>query len=404
MDESKRTTVSRWIRRMTHEVSGASDAQLLDRFAVNRDEAAFELLLWRHAWLVFGVCPRVLHNWHDAEDAFQATFLALARRAGRIAKQEAVPAWLHKVAYRVALTAQARRDANEKRRRVDRQIPASPGVEAALEAQELRSILDQEIGRLPERFRAAVVLCYLEGKSVDEAALLLDCPRGTVASRLARARAYLRSRLAGRGLVLTAALAISSRAGAVPGPLSLIPTLTAAALCYTASGAVAEIGVPPRVTSLTEEVLRAMFLHKLKTGIGLVAAAISILLAGGGLAVGLHAMGAQQAQTPSPGEGSKKPAENGKGHGEDEPIGQAPRPVIVGPPVRREALRAVEVRPAVSGVVDKVCFKAGAEIKKGEVLFELDPRAAQLALGKAQAEMMAAEGRKRLSAVEIQRV
>src|SRR4029077_2801831 len=139
----------------------------------NRDEAAFELLLWRHARLVFGVCLRLLHDSHDAEDAFQATFLALARHAGRIAKGEAVAGWLHKVAYRVALTARgqrARRDAREKLAGAAEYLPTSAEPEAPLENQELRRVLDQEIGRLPERFRVAVVLCYLEGKSVDEAA------------------------------------------------------------------------------------------------------------------------------------------------------------------------------------------------------------------------------------------
>jgi RNA polymerase sigma factor (sigma-70 family) len=201
MVESERASILSRIRHMTAEVGGASDAQLLDRFAANRDEAAFELLLWRHARLVFGVCRRVLHDLHDAEDAFQATFLALARHAGRITMREAVAGWLHKVAYRVALTARsqrARRGAREKLIGASEHISTFPDVEASSENQKLRCVLDQEIGRLPERFRAAVVLCYLEGKSVDEAAVLLGCPRGTVASRLSRARQRLRVRLAAR--------------------------------------------------------------------------------------------------------------------------------------------------------------------------------------------------------------
>jgi HlyD family secretion protein len=191
MAESERASILSWIRRMTPEVGGASDAQLLARFAANRDEAAFELLLWRHAQLVFGVCLRVLHDLHDADDAFQATFLALARHAGRIARCEAVAGWLHKVAYRVAVTARrqrGRRDAREKLGAAVEHLSVPPSAEALPENQELRRVLDQEIGRLPERFRAAVVLCYLEGKSVDPAAMLLGCPRGTVASRLARVR------------------------------------------------------------------------------------------------------------------------------------------------------------------------------------------------------------------------
>jgi HlyD family secretion protein len=191
MAESERASILSWIRRMTAEASGASDAQLLDRFAANRDEAAFELLLRRHAQVVFGVCLRVLHDLHDAEDAFQATFLALARHAGRITKREAVAGWLHKVAYRTALTARgqrARRNVGEKFLGAVEQLAVAPDAEATAEIEELQRVLDQEIARLPGRFRTALVLCYLEGKSVDEAAQLLSCPRGTVASRLARAR------------------------------------------------------------------------------------------------------------------------------------------------------------------------------------------------------------------------
>jgi RNA polymerase sigma-70 factor (ECF subfamily) len=150
------------IRRMTAEAGGAGDARLLERFAAHRDEAAFELLLWRHARLVFGVCLRVLRDPDDAEDAFQATFLALARHAGRIAKREAAAGWLHRVAYRVALTARrrrARRDAREQRAGTAEHLSSPPDGGAAPENRELRQVLDEEIGRLPARFRSAVALC-----------------------------------------------------------------------------------------------------------------------------------------------------------------------------------------------------------------------------------------------------
>jgi RND family efflux transporter MFP subunit len=417
MAESERASILSRIRRMSAEVGGASDAQLLDRFAANRDEAAFELLLWRHERLVFGVCLGVLHDLHDAEDAFQATFLALARHAGRITKREAVAGWLHKVAYRIALTARgrrARRDAREKLIGAAEPICFSPEA-APAPNQELRHVLDQEIGRLPAPFRAAVVLCYLEGKSVDEAARLLGCPRGTVASRLARARARLRVRLAGRGLALTAALAILTPANAAPRPLSLISTLTAAALRYTAGGAVADGVLSPRITALTEEVLRAMFLHKLKTGIVILIAFLGILLAGGRLAVGRHTPAGPEAEPPDTGEVAKAPAAGSEGPDKDKPVAAAPRKVTVSRPLRREAapyedyagrleaLRTVEVRPAVSGFVQKVCFKAGAEVKQGEVLFLLDPRAAQLALQKAVAELALAEAKKKRSEADLKR-
>ena len=163
------------IRRISAEVGGASDAQLLGRFASNRDKAAFGLLVWRHARLVFGVCRRELHDVHDAENAFQATFLALAHHAGRIARREAVAGWLYKVAYRLALTARRQRAGRRARESVaaTERLSAPPDLERSTENRELRQVLDQAIGRLPEHFRSSVVLCYLEGKSVDEAAVQL---------------------------------------------------------------------------------------------------------------------------------------------------------------------------------------------------------------------------------------
>jgi RND family efflux transporter MFP subunit len=405
------------LRRLTAEVGGASDAQLLDRFAANRDEAAFELLLWRHARLVFGVCLRVLHDPHDAEDAFQATFLALARHAGRIAKREAVAGWLHKVACRVALTArrqQARRGAHETPLGAAEHPSVAPDAGAGAENQELQRVLDQEIGRLPARFRAPVVLCYLEGKSVDEAALLLGCPRGTVASRLARARARLRGRLAGRGLAVTTALAALTQANAAPRPLSLIPTLTAAALRFTAGGAAADAVLSPRITALAAEVLRAMFLHKLQAVVVILVACLGVLLAGG-LAVGLHANAGPGAEPPGLGAAAAAQAAGKEEQAGDKPVAEAPRRVTVSRPVRREAapyedytgrleaLRSVEVFPAVGGFVEKVCFKAGAEVKKGDVLFELDSRVSRLALDTAEVELNLAQAKQRQSHADLAR-
>jgi RND family efflux transporter MFP subunit len=418
MAESERASILNRIRRMTAEVGGASDAQLLDRFAANRDEAAFELLLWRHARLVFGVCLRILHDPHDAEDAFQATFLALARHAGRIARREAVAGWLHKVAYRVALTARnqrARRDDREKLIGDAEHIADLPDAETSLENQELRRVLDQEISRLPERFRAAVVLCYLEGKSVDEAAMLLGCPRGTVASRLARARERLRLRLAGRGLAVTAALAILTQANAAPRPLSLISKLTAAAMRYTAPGAAADGVLSPRITALTEEVFHAMFLRKLRTGIVVLIALVGILLAGSGLAIGFHANAGQPGASQNNGEASRAQGADREEQVKDKPAVRGLQVVTVSRPAQRQAAPfqdytgrlesrlAVEVRPAVSGFVQKVCFKAGARVKKGDVLFELDPRAARLALDKAEAELALAEAKRKRSRADLER-
>jgi len=418
MARSERASILSWLRHMAVEAGGVSDAQLLDRFAANRDEAAFELLLRRHAQVVFEVCRRVLHDQHDAEDAFQATFLALARHAGRIARREAVAGWLHQVAYRSALTARgqrARRDAREKSGAAAKHLAVSPGAEAALENQELRHVVDEEIGRLPGRFRAAVVLCCLEGKSVDEAAMLLGCPRGTVASRLARARARLRVRLAGRGLAPMAALAVLSRANAAPRPFALIPALTATALRYAAPGAATTKVLAPRITALTEEVLRAMFLHKLKTGILVLIAFVAIPLAAGGLAVGLHAQAGPKGEPPGPAQAPEAQAAGKEKQAGDKPVPGVPHPVTVSRPTRGEAApyreytgrlearRFGEVRPAVGGTVVKVCFKAGDEVKEGKVLFELDDRLAGLALQKAEAELALALAKKKGNDANLER-
>jgi RND family efflux transporter MFP subunit len=416
MAESKPASILSWIRRMTAEVGGASDAQLLDRFAAHRDEAAFELLLWRHERLVFGVCLRVLHDPQDAEDAFQATFLALARHAGRIAKREAVAGWLHKVAHRVSLTARgqrARRGAREKLAGAAEYLSAPPEPEAPLENQDLRRVLDQEIGQLPERFRAAVVLCYLEGKSVDEAATLLGCPRGTVASRLARARERLRLRLVGRGLAPTAALAIFTQANAAPRSLALIPTLTAAAGRYTAKGPAV---LSPRVTALTEEVLRAMLLHKLKTGILVLGALVGILLVAGGLAAGLHAQAGPNAEPPGPGQAPATQTDGKQEQAGDKPVPRVPHPVTVSRPARREAApyqdytgrteaaSSVNLRARVTGYLTKVAFKEGSEVKQGDLLYEIDPRPYQAELAKAEANLAVVETHLKRAEADVARV
>jgi RNA polymerase sigma factor (sigma-70 family) len=167
-----------------------ADGPLLERFTVRRDEAAFEALLRRHGPLVLGVCRRVLQNSHDADDAFQATFLVLARKAAALDKSGSVANWLYTVAYHIALRARA--DAT-RRRAQERELPAMPTTEPSADAlwRDLRPVLDEELNRLPEKHRAPVVLCYLEGKTNVEAARLLGWTKGTVSGRLARAREVL---------------------------------------------------------------------------------------------------------------------------------------------------------------------------------------------------------------------
>ena len=173
--------------------AGVPDAQLLERFVAGRDEAACELLLWRHGPMVLGVCERLLDNEADAEDAFQATFLALVRKAGSVGRGEAVGHWLYRVAYRAALKARAL-SARGPARGLPEREGASPGPEQGVVWRDLRPVLDEEVSRLPAKYRAPVVLCDLGEQTYEQAARQLGCPVGTLAVRLRRARLLLRAR------------------------------------------------------------------------------------------------------------------------------------------------------------------------------------------------------------------
>jgi len=182
-----------------------TDAELIARFTRNRDEAAFEALVRLHGPMVLRLCRRVVRDEHAAEDAFQATFLTLACKAGAIRRQESVGSWLYRVAYRVALRAadQATRQQTWQRPLADSASRADPAELAAW--RELGALLHAEVGRLPEKYRAPVILCYLQGRTNEEAARTLRCPKGTILSRLARARDRLRKRLDPMGVLLSGA-------------------------------------------------------------------------------------------------------------------------------------------------------------------------------------------------------
>jgi RNA polymerase sigma factor (sigma-70 family) len=228
--------------------SGTPDAQLLERYAVWRDEPAFELLVWRHAQTVLGVCRRVLRD-DQAEDAFQATFLALAREAKRVGRRGSVGGWLHRVAYRVALKAKARaaRQAAHERPLEGIQSPSpQPEPYDVAVCRELEAVLDEAVNRLPDKYREAFVLCVLAGKSNADAAVELGCPVGTVESRLARARERLRVALARRGF------ALGTPRASVPPPL-VSATVQAATLFV--EGQKAGL-VSPGAVALVEELVR----------------------------------------------------------------------------------------------------------------------------------------------------
>lgn len=277
-------TILRQLRRDSAPQPGiVSDAQLLARFVKHNDEAAFELLVYRHGPMVLSVCERLLPGASDAEDAFQATFFTLARKAASIGRGKALAAWLYRVAYRICLRARALASARSARERQLADLGAAepayvPPDEVAW--RDLRPVLDDEVNRLPEKYRAAFVLCCLEGKTNDEAAAQLGCPKGTVLSRLARARERLREALGRRGLAFGAEpLADLLRAhGATLARLSPVLVLgvvqTAAALAVKKA---IEGLLAPRVAELTEGAVRECS----RRSLGVVAAvALFIGLAG----------------------------------------------------------------------------------------------------------------------------
>jgi RNA polymerase sigma factor (sigma-70 family) len=257
----------------------AGDAQLLQAFLHQGDESAFEALVWRHGPMVLGVCRRLLRDAHEAEDAFQASFLILARKAGSIGKHASLGSWLHKVAHRAALRARSCSLRRQRRERLVADLPAAvdaqqtPGPDQA----ELRDVLDEELSRLAEKYRGPVVLCCLEGLTNEEAARRLLIPAGTLKTRLARARELLAGRLAKRGLAVGAGL-LSGPVFPQGVPAAVPVSLVDASL----RGAVAGAAASGPVMTLTEGVLRAMMLTKLK--LTAAALAVGVALAGTGVA------------------------------------------------------------------------------------------------------------------------
>jgi RNA polymerase sigma factor (sigma-70 family) len=276
-------------------VETLTDGQLLTWFVERDDEDAFTALVQRHGAMVYGVCLRVLHDVHDADDAFQATFLVLARKARAIRKRDSAASWLYGVAYRTAVKARAR---EARRQAHEREAPEMPHVDpwAELAWRELRPVLDHELERLPEKYRAPLVLCYLEGKTNEAAARQLGWTKGTVSGRLARARDLLRGRLARRGLalsggLLTTALSLSAASAAVPAPL-VASTVKAAALVAVGKAAAAGISAP--VAALVEGVVQTMVMTKVK-----VAAAVVLAVTLMGAGAGMLTCGSQAADNSS---------------------------------------------------------------------------------------------------------
>ena len=247
-------------RQALRQGTGLPDSDLLERFVHSRDEAAFELLLWRHGPLVLNVCRRLLRNEHDVDDAFQATFAALACKAKHIRKQDWAAPWLYKVAYRAALAARVRSS-----RFVSLLPEAEPTAptDDDLHSRNLRPVLDAEVQKLGEKYRSAFVLCYLQGLTHGEAATRLGCPEGTIHSRLATAKEQLRRGLERRGVTLSGtgiAPEFATRQIGAPPALHLVQhTLTAA--FSMAGNPLGGTVAKSSVVSLTKGVLFTMWMQ-----------------------------------------------------------------------------------------------------------------------------------------------
>jgi RNA polymerase sigma factor (sigma-70 family) len=253
------------------------DAELLERFVAARDEAAFAELVERYGPLVLGVCRRVLGNHHDAEDAFQATFLVLARKAGQIRRRDALAAWLYKVAFQLSVKLRA---SSERRRQAEGEMPvAREQPRDEITWADLRLVLDEELDRLPEKYRAPLLLCCLDGRTRDEAAGQLGWTLATLKMRLERGRQMLRARLERRGLTVSVtllAMLLAQNAAATPVPAVLAATTFKAAVLFAAGTTCASLpGGAVRLASLSAG-----------AGKGKVLGAVALLLGLIGLAVG----------------------------------------------------------------------------------------------------------------------
>jgi len=284
-----------------------TDGRLLESFRTCADEAAFEVLVKRHGPMVLGVCKRVIGNIHDAEDALQAVFLVLAKKAASIARSDLVGNWLYGVAYRTALQARARLGRRRAREIQVKDMP-QPTVSSDMELHELHQALDLELNKLPDKYRVPIVLCDLEGRPRKDVAGRLKVPEGTLSSRLAKGRQLLARRLLRHGLALSGAAlatALTQQAASAAVRTALVSSMVKAA-ALTAAGQSAAALLPAQVLALSQGVLKTMLLNKLKA-ISLVC--LGLVLGGVGAGFGIPGAKAQPAvpaaqsgQTAQPGQ------------------------------------------------------------------------------------------------------
>jgi cytochrome c peroxidase len=315
MPKALSSPIGQLIRRVVKDVRmrPLSDHILLQQFCEQRDEAAFATLLYRHGPMVLGVCRSVLRNDADVEDAFQATFLILARKAASIRKSASVGSWLHGVAHRTALKARAQSATREKN---EAQAPARSATKPDdLAWKEVQQILHEELTGLAQRYRDPLVACYLEGKTQKEAAEQLRVAVSTLKERMERGRSLLRARLIGRGLGPTAILAAATWPAATSAsvPVTLASNTIQAANLF-AAGQAATTVASAQVAALTQGVLKAMLLTKVKLA---TVALVGMALMSGGTSLTMHAAPAGEpptadrpfrAQGPKPEPGKPSPA------------------------------------------------------------------------------------------------
>lgn len=282
-------------------LGGLTDRELLERFVTRQDgwaEPAFALLVERHGPLVWGVCRRILNNSHDAADAFQATFLILVRRADALQLNDSLGGWLYGVSRRVAL--RAKQGAARRSSREVGDVESLAIAERGDDAAELLAHLDEEIGRLPERYRAVVVLCDLQGLRHEDAARQLGCAVGTVGSRLTRGRQQLRARLARRGLVPAAGMAaavLTPETGVAAPPVLVVRSTAQSAVCVAAKAAPFAEVVSASVALLVEGAMTSMIATKLQ--LGAMAAFTTVLVVGATAVHALQTPGADGAAPPA---------------------------------------------------------------------------------------------------------
>jgi RNA polymerase sigma factor (sigma-70 family) len=284
MSVVREAPVLRFIRKLAvrEQCAGLPDSTLLDRFASSGDEEAFATLVRRHGPIVWRVCLQSLGDEHDAEDAFQATFLVLSRKASSVKKQQSVGSWLFGVANHAA-TDLKRKYARRRSHESQAGQATASDLLTALTLREAQAILNEELCRLPEKVRAPLVLCSLEGLTRDEAAKQLGVRLGTLKSRLEQARKQLRSRLISRGLTVSAtfvASVLSEQMASAAIPAGLLTFITQAATSIAAGRAVTSV-VSGKVAALTDGVLRTMLMSKLKIAAAFLLSVVFIGTTGG---------------------------------------------------------------------------------------------------------------------------